>query len=99
MLAGDPYRPMDPELVQARARARRLCEKLNATLETLEPGNQAQRERRRIAEELFATGGDSVWLQPPFSTATTDSTSSSVRGCISISTASLWTCAECGSET
>lgn len=66
MLAGDPYRPMDPELVQARARARRLCEKLNATLETLEPGNQAQRERRRIAEELFATGGDSVWLQPPF---------------------------------
>lgn len=66
MLAGEAYQPMDPELVAARARARTLCARLNADLETLEPGNEAQRERRRIAEELFGAGGDSVWLQPPF---------------------------------
>ena len=33
MLAGEPYDPMDPELVAARARARDLCWDLNATRE------------------------------------------------------------------
>ncbi len=66
MLAGEPYDPMDAELVAARARARELCTRLNASLKTLEPGAPDQAERRRIAEELFGRGGDSVWLQPPF---------------------------------
>ena len=60
MLAGELYDPMDPELVTARARARDLCQDLNATREAHEV------ERRRILRALFASGGDSVWMQPPF---------------------------------
>ena len=60
MLAGELYDPFDPELVAARERARDLCQDLNATREA-----QAG-ERRRILENLFARGGDSVWMQPPF---------------------------------
>ena len=60
MLSGELYDPMDPELVTARASARDLCQDLNATRES------HQVERRRILQTLFATGGDSVWMQPPF---------------------------------
>src|SRR5690348_16587294 len=60
MLAGELYDPMDAELVAARARARDLCQALNATREA-ESG-----ERRQILQELFGAGGDSVWMQPPF---------------------------------
>lgn len=60
MLDGELYDPLDPELVAARVRARDLCQDLNATREA-----QAA-ERRRILCELFAAGGDDVWLQPPF---------------------------------
>lgn len=60
MLQGEPYDPLDPELVAARARARDLCQDLNATREA------DHEERRRILKALFATGGDSVWMQPPF---------------------------------
>lgn len=60
MLAGELYDPFDPELVAARDRARDLCQDLNATRE-------ADRDaRRRILRALFAAGGESVWLQPPF---------------------------------
>jgi maltose O-acetyltransferase len=60
MLAGELYDPLDPELVAARTRARDLCQSLNATREA------DQDERRRILRELFAMGGDTVWMQPPF---------------------------------
>jgi maltose O-acetyltransferase len=60
MLAGELYDPFDPELVAARARARDLCQALNATREA------EQEERRRILRDLFGAGGDSVWMQPPF---------------------------------
>ncbi len=60
MLAGELYDPFDPELVAARARARDLCQDLNATRESQEE------ERRRILRELVGTGGASVWMQPPF---------------------------------
>jgi maltose O-acetyltransferase len=60
MLAGELYDPMDRELVEARARARDLCQALNATREA------EQEERRRILRELFGAGGESVWMQPPF---------------------------------
>src|SRR6187397_1641993 len=60
MLAGELYDPLDPELVSARARARDLCQDLNATREA------DTVERRRLVSELFASGGDEVWLQPPF---------------------------------
>jgi maltose O-acetyltransferase len=60
MLAGQLYDPLDPDLVEARNRARDLCQDLNATRES------EQSERRRILQELFAKGGDTVWMQPPF---------------------------------
>ena len=60
MLAGEMYDPLDPGLAAARARARDLCQDLNASRET------QQDERRRILRELFGKGGDSVWMQPPF---------------------------------
>ncbi len=60
MLRGVLYDPLDPELVQARDRARDLCQDLNATREG------QQEERRRILRELFGAGGDDVWMQPPF---------------------------------
>lgn len=60
MLAGGLYDPFDAELVQARERARDLCQDLNATRE------RDQETRRRILMQLFGKGGDSVWMQPPF---------------------------------
>ena len=60
MLAGELYDPMDAELVAARTRARDLCQALNATREA------EREERRAILRELFARGGESVWMQPPF---------------------------------
>jgi maltose O-acetyltransferase len=60
MLAGELYDPFDAELVAARARARNLCQALNATPES------QQDERRDILRDLFGQGGSSVWMQPPF---------------------------------
>ena len=60
MLAGEMYDPLDPDLAAGRARARDLCQALNATREA------EQDERRRILAALFGAGGDSVWMQPPF---------------------------------
>ena len=60
MLAGELYDPEDAELQQGRRRARDLFWKLNATLES-----QVE-ERRGILTELFAAGGDTAMVQPPF---------------------------------
>lgn len=60
MLAGELYDPLDPELAALRRRARDLCHDLNHTRE----GEEEQ--RRRILVDLFARGGDSVYLEPPF---------------------------------
>ena len=60
MVAGELYDPMDLELVAARNRARDLCQALNQTRET------EQERRRDILLQLFGSGGDSVWMQPPF---------------------------------
>ncbi len=60
MVAGELYDPLDPELTAARERARDLCRGLNDTRDS------QQAERRRILEDLFGSGGDSVWMQPPF---------------------------------
>jgi maltose O-acetyltransferase len=60
MLAGELYDALDHELVTARNRARDLCQALNRSRE------EDVEERRRILRDLFAAGGDSVWMQPPF---------------------------------
>jgi maltose O-acetyltransferase len=60
MLAGELYDPLDADLVAARTRARELCCALNAR-----PDGEGDAQRR-ILRELFAKGGDSVWMQPPF---------------------------------
>src|SRR5580704_7081947 len=60
MLNGELYDPLDLELVWAREQARNLCQDLNATRE------RDQEARRSILMKLFGTGGESVWVQPPF---------------------------------
>jgi maltose O-acetyltransferase len=60
MLAGELYDALDSELVGARERARNLCQDLNLTREA------QQAERRALLRQLFGSGGDSVWMQPPF---------------------------------
>src|SRR5690606_20510126 len=60
MVTGQLYDPHDPDIVQARTRARDLLQSLNATREA------DMQERRRILQQLFGKGGDSVWMQPPF---------------------------------
>jgi maltose O-acetyltransferase len=60
MVAGELYDALDPELVRLRHRARDLCRELNASSDADEA------RRRAIAIDLFAEGGDSVWIQPPF---------------------------------
>jgi len=60
MLAGEPYDPLDPDLVSRRARARDLCQALNATRE------HETEDRRVLVRRLFGAGGDTVWMQPPF---------------------------------
>jgi maltose O-acetyltransferase len=58
MLSGAPYDPADPELVGLRARARRLTRALDAT--------DDEAARRAVLRELFAAGGDTVTVEPPF---------------------------------
>jgi maltose O-acetyltransferase len=60
MLAGELYDPLDPELAHLRLRARDLCHELNASRE----GDATT--RRRILVDLVGSGGDTVWMQPPF---------------------------------
>ncbi|MBP3960811.1 sugar O-acetyltransferase [Gemmata sp. G18] len=60
MLAGELYDPLDAELARLRVRARDLLADLNATREADEA------VRRRVLRELLGSGGDTVWLQPPF---------------------------------
>jgi maltose O-acetyltransferase len=54
MLAGELYDPLDPELVQARERARDLCQDLNATRE------RDSDARRAILNQLFGQGGEKI---------------------------------------
>lgn len=60
MLAGEFYNALDPEIVAARNKARGLLQRLNATHE------EELDLRQKILIELFSTGGESVWMQPPF---------------------------------
>lgn len=60
MLAGELYDPRDAELAALRVRARDLCQDLAATRE------KDELERRRILTTLLGSGGDTVWMQPPF---------------------------------
>lgn len=60
MLAGELYDALDPDLVESRYRARDLCRKLNASRDADED------LRRVLCRQIFAKGGDTVWMQPPF---------------------------------
>lgn len=60
MLAGELYDALDPALVAKRNRVRELCQKLNASRDADED------LRRDLCKQIFAKGGDTVWMQPPF---------------------------------
>ncbi len=60
MLAGQSYDPADSELTADRLHARKLLHVLN----NAEPGDAES--LRDVCCELFGSGGDTVWLEPPF---------------------------------
>lgn len=60
MLANEPYRSSDPELVQARTRARLLLARFNASSPLVLDA------RRAILQELIGDLSDEVWIEPPF---------------------------------
>jgi len=59
MLAGQLYDPYEPELVDARLRAKRLCAQLNASPES-DPA------RCDLLRQLFGSGGGTVGVTSPF---------------------------------
>ena len=60
MVAGELYDPTDPDLVESRARARRLTALYNVTLQDDEA------RRRELLEDLLGSAGDGAWIEPPF---------------------------------
>ena len=60
MLAGDLYSADDPELTQARMRARRLMRLFNASRE------DELELRASLLRELCGNIGANVWIEPPF---------------------------------
>jgi maltose O-acetyltransferase len=60
MLAGELYDSTDPDLAARRARARDLCQMLNVTR------SSDIDQRRTVLRQIFAAGGDTVWIEPPF---------------------------------
>jgi maltose O-acetyltransferase len=60
MVAGEPYDPLDAELSAGRRRARDLCHALNTSRE------DDVEARGRILRQLFARGGDTAYVEPPF---------------------------------
>lgn len=66
MLAGALYRPTDPELLAAHARARRLMHRFNA----LPPGDGADGAddagARRLLADLLGAVGPNATIRPPF---------------------------------
>lgn len=60
MLAGELYDATDPLLAEARMIARERCDAINRS----SPRDEAF--RRGVLRDLFASGGDSVWLELPF---------------------------------
>ena len=60
MLACDPYRSDDPELVRDKLRARRLTDEFNRL-----PFDASAPDVRRVLDELLGALGDDVEIRPP----------------------------------
>jgi maltose O-acetyltransferase len=60
MLRGDLYDAREPELTQARLRARQLLAVLNQS------GPDAQAQRSEILHALFGSMEVGAWIEPPF---------------------------------
>ncbi|WP_216086795.1 maltose acetyltransferase domain-containing protein [Ferrimonas balearica] len=60
MRAGEPYQGMDPTLVALRMAAWQRCRQLN------EHDMADQAGRQQLAEQLFESCGDNLWLEAPF---------------------------------
>lgn len=60
MLSGRPYNAFDPELVEARDRARDLVQQINATT------SKEEEKRNGLFKELIGEFGEGVYITPPF---------------------------------
>lgn len=63
MLAGEPYDPLDPELVREREYARALTRRYNGQYN--ETTDADPEDRRTIVAELFGSVGSNVTVEPP----------------------------------
>ena len=54
------YDPLQPELIEARRRAREILARYNATAE------EEQDERAALLRELLGHVGAEAWIEPPF---------------------------------
>jgi maltose O-acetyltransferase len=59
MLAGEPYRPDDPRIVEAQLRGQRIMERFNAT------GVDDADLRRRLLGDLLGHVGEDTEIRPP----------------------------------
>lgn len=60
MLAGELYLASDPQLVQERLQARRLCREYNASTE------EETARRLSILQQLLGTVSEDVYIEPSF---------------------------------
>lgn len=60
MLAGEPYRPTDPDLVAAREHAARWMARYNAA------GAASLAERHALLADILASTGEGAEIRPPF---------------------------------
>src|SRR5689334_18434354 len=60
MLSGELYDAYDPELTEARRRARRLLRQLNSSDPDDDDG------RRAVLRDLLGSAGETPWIEPPF---------------------------------
>jgi maltose O-acetyltransferase len=60
MLAGELYNALDEELSAERRRARNLLKELN------DSHHDEQERRAAIIDQLFASTGKGIWIEPPF---------------------------------
>ncbi|MFC1922053.1 sugar O-acetyltransferase [Chloroflexota bacterium] len=60
MLAGELYNALDSQLVKERRQARDLIKELN------DSRDEEQERRLAIIDQLFASVGRDIWIEPPF---------------------------------
>ncbi|KAF3392802.1 hypothetical protein F1880_008607 [Penicillium rolfsii] len=65
MISGMLYSPLAPELIDGRARARRLTGEFNASLYGNVASEKTSMQKKEILKKLFGRTGQSIYVEPP----------------------------------